>query len=387
MVDFFVSKEELWQARRPGEAGPAAEPRPSVPATYSGRWIAEDGETEVGDPFAIEAPPPGAVESFWPGGAIEHVEVEAGLAFTAEPPEGARQVRVSADGQMVAQVELQEAMAPAAMPPVHPIRFGPPDASFVYPVFAERFEAEQPFRNAVQSLYDWIIDVPPFDRPDVRAGFGIDGYYWRSPGPDGHFRTRDIFYDCANPPANAVTFLGDNALARRQIGDLLLDGRHGLVLINSRVRGGAGGMPDHRCPAWASITPCPRESWQAVALHEIGHGLGLADEYRDAGRASEAPRNEPNFARTPGFDQVGWSDRLTERPATQNSFYSLARQRQIETGHAPVPRSDFIGVFQGARYRDDLYRASWTCLMRSTATNHFCAVCAANIVRRITTTN
>ncbi len=386
MVDFLVSRDELRRLHR--RAGPAAElPAEARSATYRGRWIAEDGETEVGDSFAIEAPPPATVESFWPGGAIEQVEVEAGLEFTAEPPEGARQVRILAGEQMLAQIELPEATAPLAMPPVQPIRFGPPDASFVYPVFAERFESEPPFRAAVKSLYDWIIEVPPFDRADVRAGFGIDAYYWRSPGPDGHFRTRDIVYDCAHPPANAVTFLGDNALARRQIGEFLLDGRHGLVLINSRVRGGAGGMPDHRCPAWASITPCPRESWQAVALHEIAHGLGLADEYRDAGRSGEAPRNEPNFARTASFNQVGWSDRLTERPATQNCFYSLDRQQRIDRGHAPVPQADFVGVFQGARYRDDLYRASWTCLMRSTATEYFCPVCAKSIVRKITGTD
>ena len=385
MADFLISWQALRQAYPPRDDGPAAESPPSE--VHEGQWIGGDGETEVGESFTIEVAPPAVVEAFWPGGAIEHVEAEAGLEFAAQPPEGARELRICVGGRRLAQLALDEAMAPAAMPPVRPIRFGPAGASFVYPVFAERFEAEQPFNDAVQSLYDWIIGVPPFDRPDVRAGFGIDAYYWRSPGPEGHFRTRDIVYDCANPPANAVTFLGDNGLARRQIGDLLLDGRHGLVLINSRVRGGAGGMPEHRCPAWASITSCPRESWQAVALHEIAHGLGLADEYRDRGRAGEAPGSEPNVARTSDFGGVRWKAQLTERPATASSFYSLARQQRVERRQEPVPADDFIGVFQGARYRDDLFRASWTCLMRSTATERFCEVCAASIVKKITGAN
>lgn len=386
MPEFLITSEHLHSGAQPdlttSPGGAAPAPRRGE-HMLTGRWLGDDGQTELGEEFEIPAPDAARVEAFAQSGVIEHVEIETGLAFSAEPPADARDVRVFDGGRLLAQFALAAVQAPPPMPLVEPERFGPEAASFVYPVFSERFATQQSFREAVQSLYDWIIGVPPFNRQPVRARFAIDAYFWPANHPHGHFNTRDIMYNCAQPPANAVVFMGDNGIARARLRTLLLDGRHGLILINSSVRGGAGGMPSHGCPAWASITSCPGESWQAVALHEVAHGLGLADEYQDAGRASEASAGEPNIARSSDFEGVGWAAMLTEHPVTANSFYSLERQDMIRAGRTPAPPEDFVGLFQGARYRPDLFRPSWQCLMHSTAITRFCPVCARSIEQRV----
>jgi IgA Peptidase M64 len=381
MPRFLISREWL----RPGEqalaepaaAAPGASERPRA---YTGRWVAEGGERELGEPFVIEVPAATA-EAFGPAGAIAHVELEPDLAFSVEPPGDAAELRISDGAALLAQVPIAAAKAPLPMPAVRPIRFGPAGARFVYPVFAERFGTEESFRSAVAALYDWIVGVAPFNEPGVRAAFAIDGYFWPTVAPSGHFRTPDVPYDCKHPPDHAVTFLGNNDVARSRIGHLLLDGKFGLVLINSRVRGGAGGMPDSHYPAWGSITACPGEVWQAVVLHEIGHSLGLADEYPDAARSGEAPRGEPNVSAGRDFAGLDWKDLLTEKPPTANSYYSLERQNGLTA--ASMPAADFVGVFQGARYRSDLYRPSWLCLMRYTTVTRFCPVCARRIRQRV----
>jgi len=385
VTEFLISKEQLRALGGPvlAPSEPGGPARPGGRRAYSGRWVADDGETEVGKAFDLKVPAVRA-EAFLPSGAIEHVELESDLSFEGEPPAEAAELRVLEGERVLAQIPLLAARAPPRMPEVTPIRVGPQSASFVYPIFSERFSSEQAFLDAVGSLYEWIRNVAPFDRDDVQAGFGIDAYFWPSGGAGGHFGTQDISYDCANPPPSAVTFLGNNEVAKSRIGHLMLDGKFGLVLINSEVRGGAGGVPEWKYPAWASITACPGETWQAVALHEIGHGLGLADEYRDSGRAGEQPENEPNVAATQDFANLMWRSLLTEVPATASSFFSLERQNLIRAGQAPVPARDFVGLFQGARYRSDLYRPSWQCLMLSTAVTQFCPVCARSIVTRIT---
>jgi hypothetical protein len=151
----------------------------------------------------------------------------------------------------------------------------------------------------------------------------------------------------------------------------MLGGKYGLVLINSGVRGGAGGMAKEGYPAWASITACPGETWQAVALHEIGHALGLADEYQDSRLAGQQRRGEPNCSATKLGHDVPWAF-----PAGTH-IYTHAEQAGMSRNGPPG--LDHVGLFEGARYRPDYYRASLDCLMHHTDCLRFCNVCRAAI--------
>lgn len=214
--------------------------------------------------------------------------------------------------------------------------------------------------DAVIQLRSWILKQPPFDDAAIGGKLAFDAHYWPSDPDNGLFGTDD------SKNQNQRLFYGDRELARRQLA-LWVGTGVSLILINSTLRGGAGGQPGYS--AWSSITAAPGEHWEAIGLHEVGHGLGLADEYLDDQRAGEWPQHfEPNVSANPRPSQTPWA--------------ALAN-----VGDAPAPTAatddaivaqGTIGTFKGARYRPDLYRSSATCLMRQT-NEPFCAACAAHI--------
>jgi hypothetical protein len=346
-------------------------------------WLAEDGVTPLGDPAHIGALDYAPREAFGADGLIEHVERPVGLVADIERPPAAAFLQLTGAGREM----LVPAAALAAAPPLavdRKQRFGAAVATFAFPVFAERFTDADAFFAKVGELDHWVRTIPPFTEPAVSARFAIDAYFWRSDPDVGMFETRDIAYDCSHPPANAVIFLGNNATAHARLNHLMLERRYGLVLMNSRVRGGAGGMAAFGYPAWASITACPSEAWQAVALHEMGHALGLADEYVDAGRAGEAFGGEPNCASSATVATAPWRARFTSQPAGEASVYPEARQQRVRARTEPQPADDFVGLFQGARYSTNFYRPSWNCLMKQLNVLRFCPVCADHIRARLT---
>ena len=88
------------------------------------------------------------------------------------------------------------------------------------------------------------------------------------------------------------------------------NGRLTIVLVNLGIRGGAGGTQDR--PAWVTTTSGPNEVWQAVALHELGHSFGLADEYDDASQPVPEPHPlEPNVTDRRNAAQAPWAALVT----------------------------------------------------------------------------
>ena len=345
-------------------------------------WLAADGVTTIGDPVHVGALEYAPREGFGPNGTIQHVERPVGLIADLErPPEAGYLQLFGAGREMLIPAAALTEVAPLASD--RRKRFGAAGAALAFPVFAERFTDAAAFFGKVEELDRWVRTIPPFTEPAVSAAFAIDAYYWRTDPDVGQFATRDIVYDCAHPPAAAVTFHGDNPSASARLKHLMFQGKYGLVLINSRIRGGAGGLADWSYPAWASITGCPTEVWQAVALHEMGHALGLADEYVDPGRAGEAFGDEPNCVRSAALDTVKWGSRFTVKPPATASVYSDARQQRIRARLEPKPKDDFVGLFQGARYSLNYYRAAFECLMKDTGVHRFCPVCADHIRTRL----
>jgi hypothetical protein len=148
-----------------------------------------------------------------------------------------------------------------------------------------------------------------------------------------------------------------------------------LVLINSAFRAGAGGF-DSRRPSWCTDTSAPGERWEDVALHELGHAFGLADEYEDASGATPEPDPlEPNVTAEPDAQLCPWVGLVTVRPPPAPTRQSGVNDALPDTA---------VGTFEGARYRPEgRYRPSPNCRMRVT-TAAFCPVCADHIRRQLT---
>lgn len=387
MAQYSLSARKLERlkrkARRAAEESGMAATLGERPTPLKLQWLAKDKTTAIGKPFEVGGGEGLArVETFHPSGAIGHVTQPIGLDFDAEAPAGAKYLQLT-QGKATDTIAFATLAGPSPRLPQEQRRFYSSTARFVFPVFAERFTDPAPFFAAVDQLYHWIMKLDPFREEGMAVNFALHGYYWTTDVQVGQFNTRDKPYNCALAATQpAVTFSGSNPDARAALGHLMLDGKYGLVLINSGVRGGAGGMSRHGYPAWATITACPGESWEAVALHEIGHALGLADEYLDSELQGQQRDDEPNCA-VPG-QAIPWQNAMSPPHDGASNIYSLADQARLgQQGGRENPGLDFVGRFEGARYRRDYFRPSLDCLMRDTQRLRFCPICQRAIKSRV----
>jgi hypothetical protein len=144
-----------------------------------------------------------------------------------------------------------------------------------------------------------------------------------------------------------------------------------VVLVDLPRRGGAGGGQGR--PAWVTITSGANETWEAVALHELGHSFGLADEYTNADQPTPEPLPlEPNVSSESDPARAPWASLCTPgHPAIPTCAAAV---------QPPVPLG-IVGTFEGARYKDTgRYRPTAECLMQRTD-RAFCPVCEAAIAR------
>ena len=182
------------------------------PVALQCRWLAKDKATSLGSDFSLGLPVDAPMEAYLSGGRMGHVMVVPGVQFDSVPPKGAHYLQL---GQGAASQIISRARLQAAKPsrPDQQMAFGPDDATFVFPIFAERYTDPARFFAAVGELYHWIINVPPFDEQYVRDRFALLGYYWPTDPVVGQCNTRDKEYNCAKPPKQAVVFHGDNETA------------------------------------------------------------------------------------------------------------------------------------------------------------------------------
>lgn len=332
--------------------------------------FARDDE-RLGEVIRLQ-PEPMFVESFRPGGAIGAETILAPILLR-DIPADATDLILMADDALLHRIPLAEIMAGASPLPgidMENIPREDGDYAIEFPVFSERYVNRARFIKHVESLYKFIITIPPFDT--LATKLRLKAYYWKAPDQvGGWFDTRDGTGIC--DPANTEVVHGNNLRASAWLKHLFYKDRFGLVLIDSTKRGGAGGLQEHFYPAWATITSCPGERWEAIALHEIGHALGLCDEYLWAARESEEPRNEPNVTRNASAAGADWL-----LPANREGNPTSA---DLEPGED----IGAVGTYRGCRYRKDLYRSSPHCLMRRTTTLYFCPVCQEHIRRKLTT--
>lgn len=353
------------------------------PPRIKAQWLSATKRKKLGQPFALDLPAQAMAEAFAVDGTIEHVEVDPVLQFEHQPPANAAYLKLEVAGQR--EILERSMLAGATLPKPEKKLFPEAGGTFVFPIFAERFTNRDYFFSLVGQLYDWIIKVPPFNRDDVKRVFALHAHYWPTDPVRGQFQTQDFDFDCVRDRKTTKAWPVRNDLAVPALRPLMLDRKYGLVLIDSEVRGGAGGMAEHNCPAWASRAFCDGETWFAVALHEIGHSLDLADEYVQDSLADRPFLNEKNVARSDDLQSTSWKAMFSEKPVTAGSIYTIDDQQSFGApDRRPRPDNEFVGLFAGAHYREDCYRPSLKCLMLRTDHPHFCLVCSAAIVGKLT---
>jgi len=332
----------------------------------------------------VDVPPPALlpIENFLPGGEISSETVPEPLILPTEPKRG-ELLRFFRGTTLIEEYPLSQIYSTsdfyrsnpfaAVRPKIFALDPQKIDHPIDFPIFSERFVVEQKFYAFVEGLFDFILRFEPFR--SAANQIRLRAFYAEAPDIiSGHFNTNDNPNLCGSTTTQAT--YGNNALASQWLSGLMYKGKFGLVLFDSQVRGGAGGLERYSYPAWASTASCDGENWEAIALHEIGHALGLADEYILRARENESSRGEPNITDQPdtlASPNSIWSFEVNGRP---RRYVSVTDHGNPTSNHMSGPwNSDTVGTFRGARYRNDLYRSSPNCLMRNTTVPYFCKVC------------
>jgi hypothetical protein len=239
------------------------------------------------------------------------------------------------------------------------------DAAFVVQLISERFAVEGDFWRACEEFHERLHDEPAFSNAAVVRRIGVVGAFWPS-DERGLFESRD---------QGSRRWYGDNAKAMRyshKAGPAKLV----LVVINERDWGGAGGVMFQR-PAWTTTYDFDGR-WAGMALHELGHSMGLADEYEDPGPGVDFD-NPANVSRNRNALDTAWREDVSDELRPDH----LDPTHGCHDGAVPWEEGT-VGTFEGAFYHaSGFYRPSPDCRMRSTQ-KHFCPVCARAIRRQIT---
>ncbi len=245
------------------------------------------------------------------------------------------------------------------------------------------------FEGDAQAVADRLLSTSPISEhadifniktvwtPGAESGAGYDCNYAGAPSDCEH-RFRDNVYDTTFviPALGDLFGLDVSSFSDRVAMPLDLSRIYEvaslahydeiILVVNSPKRSGFAGL------YVAVVTNFDdRASFPDVAVHEVGHTLGLlGDEYNIG--IDTCYYNEPTIplpANISDFndDTVRWSEWVEEQtplPTPSTDEYS-----------------DTVGAFEGAYNCDFLVRPERNCMMRSSG-HDFCAVCAEHMVRR-----
>lgn len=316
-------------------------------------------QNPVAAPVDVPLPEPLLMEIPSGRAGFEWIETDQPLSLALEGVPEAAMFRASSGGLVLAEMALENAIAGMPGPPAARRTFNAA-GGWKLLLVSEQFADAQSFFAACAQLNQHIVGNAPFSDQNVASRFQIEALFWPS-GASGLFNTR----------TQGRLVFGDHDLVRRFVQASGSTGRMTMVLVNSAVRGGAGGTRER--PAWVTITSEVGEDWEAVALHELGHSFGLADEYDDAAQPTPEPNPlEPNVTKQKNAANAPWAALRTPGLSHNPTHNSLGQ---------PAVNPGIIGTFEGARYkRTRRYRPTAECLMRTTDKS-FCPVCQAQIRR------
>ena len=168
---------------------------------------------------------------------------------------------------------------------------------------------------------------------------------------------------------------GDSGLVRDTLDDELPGWDVGIVLVNTTDHGG--------CASGNVSFTCVKSGWENIALHEMGHNFGLADEYHywQGCASGETDRDMPPRQSPPPLTlpprrietNLKWRHLLTPGvpvPTMQNPDCS-----QCDDRPNVLSDDDAVGLFEGAGYYHcGRYRPAYRCRMRTNGAP-FCRVC------------
>jgi hypothetical protein len=274
-------------------------------------------------------------------------------------PGDAVAVRARSGPIVVAQLPLAAASAKPA-PPADKATFNPA-GKWTLLLLSELFTDKGRFFGFAGALDQYIRSQAPFSH-NPHGGVRIEALFWPSPA-GGLFNTSQ----------NGRLVYGDTALVNAFVAKSGARGRLTMVLVDLPQRGGAGGGQGR--PAWVTITSEPTETWQAVALHELGHSFGLADEYTNSDQPTPEPHPlEPNVTDRSDPAKAPWAALCTPGHPGKPTCAAATRP--------PAPLG-VVGTFEGARYTETgRFRPTAECLMQRTD-RPFCPVCQAAIAKAL----
>lgn len=275
-------------------------------------------------------------------------------------PGDAVAVRARSGGIVVAQLPLAAAASAKPAPPAERQTFNAA-GKWTLLLLSELFTDKGRFFGFASALDQYIRSQAPFVS-NPAGGVRIEALFWPSPA-GGLFNTIQ----------NGRLVYGDTGLVNAFVAKSGARGRLTMVLVDLPQRGGAGGGQGR--PAWVTITSEPTETWQAVALHELGHSFGLADEYTNSEQPTPEPHPlEPNVTDKSDPAQAPWAALCTPGHPGKPTCAAAVRP--------PAPLG-VVGTFEGARYTETgRYRPTAECLMQRTD-RPFCPVCQAAIARAL----
>lgn len=318
----------------------------------------------VGGVVEVDAPEALPVEGRGEGGTPRWAFAAGPLSLSLDVPDGTETIRVEAEGTAPTMIPLNRVRSQSARAPDAVRRFPDLPVRWTLAVVSERFTDAEAFFERCASLSAFVQNEPAFG--DAGVSFGITGLFWASPSGETLFGASDDMIQ-------GRILQGDGALVRQFVAAAGIAPKKMVVLINSAHRAGAGGFA-RDIPSWTTISADLPERWEGIALHELGHAFGLADEYDSAFNLAEPSPLEPNVSRQPDPDATAWAHLCTAHaPPVPTGLIGAEGQHDLDT----------IGTFQGARYRPDRFRPSPNCRMRMT-TAAFCGVCRAHIRRELT---
>lgn len=158
-----------------------------------------------------------------------------------------------------------------------------------------------------------------------------------------------------------------------------------VVMVQSRMYGGSRepGITPNSSIVWVS-TGIP--NWEATFLHELGHVVGLSDEYdyhyacNDSFTCGKGDPQTPNIALNGSVPMWVNATDTTVLPTTKNPDCKTCDPRWFSSHVA----SGTIGAFEGANsYHCGYYRSQFVCRMRRSKWD-FCVVCQEALVDWLT---